>query len=84
MTKLPKVFHDNNIVSNNKKSFFNNYVEKTKEEKTINYFDYLMKEVTVYLINNETINGIVVSVQNDYLLLDNGIYVYFKDIKDVK
>ena len=84
MTKLPKVFHDNNIISNNKKSFFNTFVDKVEEKKIINYSDYLMKDVSIYLIKDEVINGIVVSVQKDYLLLDNGIYVYFKDIKDVK
>ena len=84
MTKLPKVFHDNNIISNNKKSFFNTFVDKVEEKKIINYSDYLMKDVSIYLIKDEVINGIVVSVQKDYLLLDNGIYVYFKDIKDIK
>ena len=84
MTKLPKVFHDNNIISNNKKSFFNTFVNKVEEKKIINYSDYLMKDVSIYLIKDEVINGIVVSVQKDYLLLDNGIYVYFKDIKNIK
>ena len=84
MTKLPKVFHDNNIISNNKKSFFNTFVDKVEEKKIINYSDYLMKDVSIYLIKDEVINGIVVSVQKDYLLLDNGIYVYFKDIKNIK
>ena len=85
MTKLPKIFHNDEIISNNKKSYFNNKktVDLNKKEK-IDYFNYINKNVVVVLNSDDYAKGIVISVQKDYILLNDGTYIKLNDIKEIK
>ena len=90
MTKLPKIFHNNNILSNNKKSYLASNNEIKKEKETINnlekkdYFNYINKKIDIYLKDETHINGVVLSVQKEYILLNNGTYIKYDDIKEIK
>ena len=85
MTKLPKIFHNEEIISNNKKSYFDSKKSDSFNKKDkIDYYNYINKNVIVALNNGDYAKGIVISVQKDYILLNDGTYIKYSDIKELK
>lgn len=87
MTKLPKIFHnDEKYISNNKSSFKTFDREKARDnsfdsDSLINYFN---KSINIYLKDGSVVSGILISKRGDNILLRNGIHVNTKDIDYVK
>ncbi len=84
ITKLPSIFHNDDIVSNNKKSYLKSKNINNNETPNINYFNYLNRKVNIILKDNTKIEGILISIQNDHILLNNGSFIKYEDIKSIK
>lgn len=88
MSKLPKIYHSNDkVISNNMNCYMNSKKEEKQEieeNKEIEYINYFNKNIEVILKDNSSISGILVSVQKDYILLNNGHYIDIKDILYIK
>ena len=87
MTKLPKIFHNNDkYISNNKNSFKSFDIEKSND----NSFDsdsliyYFNKNIDIHLKDGSVVSGVLISKRGENILLKNGIHVNTKDIDYVK
>lgn len=95
MTKLPRIFHSDGIVSNNRNSFntFNRFDEEIKKEtkkeedkpvfdkdSLINYFN---RSVSITLNDGRVVSGILISKRGDVILLDTGEFVDVNSIVSV-
>lgn len=93
MTKLPKIFRNNEkFFSNNKNSYntYNKISEKKYEEiNNLSNFDknilinYFNKKINITLKNGNKVSGILISKRNDTILLDSGEYIHVNDINDI-
>lgn len=85
MTKLPKIYHDNRyIVSNNRCSYRSINEDKPVIKKEYDLFSYLNRVVTIKLDNGETLVGKVLSIRDDTVLLNSGVYINTDNIVDIK
>lgn len=92
--KLPNIYKgENNINSNNKKSYysFSNNIKKEEKEKEYikpfnadNFFNYFNKIVIIELMSGEIINTKILSKLGDRVLLENGNYLELDKIKNIK
>ena len=95
MSKLPKIFHnDNKFYTNNKNSFntFEKRVENNIEEqkKKYNSIDidgivtYFNKKIVITLKDGKVYSGVLISKRNNKLLLDTNDYILIDDIISIE
>lgn len=91
MSKLPKIFHNNNkIISKNRSSFntFNNKETTNKQEEKYSFdkyelINYFNKKINIYLKDGSVKSGILISKRNNIILLDNLEKINIKDIINI-
>ena len=89
MSKLPRIFHNNNKFNSNNKTSFNTF-GKAKESKVINntfnsncLIDYFNKSISITLKDGSIISGILISKRGNNLLLNNGIHLKVEEIDHI-
>ena len=84
LARLPKVFHDDkHILSNNKNSYSSLYDDKVFLEFIHDLSSYLNRVVSIKLNSGDMIEGRVLSVNKDTILLDDH-NISIDDIVDIK
>ena len=94
LSKLPRIFHNNEkFITNNKNSYINFKATKEENKKENNYIpsvdvnnliNFFNKKVSIILKNNNESTGVLISKRGDIILLDNGEKINIKDIADIK
>lgn len=85
MSKLPKIYHNDKVISNNKKTFVNSSKEiddKSVEDK--NFLNYFNKNVEIILNDGSIYHCKILSKRNSQLLLSDGTYIKIENIKSIK
>ena len=85
--KLPTLYRNNNIVSNNRNTFVNYEKINGKEENKIleiNYYELFNKNIEITLNKGNVERGILLSKNNNYLLLSTGNKYNIDEIKEIK
>ncbi len=96
MTRLPRIFHSDGIVSNNRNSFntFNRSLEgatrqEIKKEEYKPSFDkdslinYFNRSISISLNDGRVVSGILISKRGDVILLDTGEFINVDSIISV-
>ena len=89
MSKLPRIFHNDNFISNNKKTY-NTFINVNKVKNNDSLIDsnslinYFNKSITIVLKSGKEIKGKLISKRKDLILLDNKEYININDIMSIK
>ena len=87
MSKLPKIYHnDEKIISNNKSSYISYNDVTNKEEKVNideNIYSLFNKNSLFLLKNGDKCEGVVISKRDNELLLNNGKRININDISSI-
>ena len=84
MSKLPKIFHNNNKCITNNKNSFNTFNLEKKD--IISSFDsnilinYFNKKINIHLKDGKVCNGVLISKRGNTILLNNGEKINIKEI----
>lgn len=85
MSKLPKIYHNDSVISNNRKTFFNSHEEIVGERvEDNNFFNYFNKNVEIILIDGSICHCKILSKRNNQLLLSDGTHIKIENIKSIK
>lgn len=88
MSKLPKIYHnDEKIISNNKSSYISYNDVTNREEKHFNIdeniYSLFNKNSLFVLKNGDKYEGVVISKRDNELLLNNGKRININDISSI-
>ncbi len=88
MSKLPKIYHnDEKIISNNKSSYISYNDVTNREEKNFdideNIYSLFSKNSLFVLKNGDKYEGVVISKRDNELLLNNGKRININDISSI-
>lgn len=91
--KLPKLYHGDDITTNNKKTYYSIkdepkiVKESTKivkdDIKIKSFTPYFNKNITIYLKDGNVINGRILSKIDKRILVTGGIYLNVDDIESI-